>query len=92
MPLIAGKILIGFVVGTLIGMTGLGGGVFCCPSSFLDCTFPPLPPSGRTRCSISVTKIGSSLDAPAKRHGAPQSCGGAGDGQHPGFDLRGLAL
>ena len=31
MPLIAGKILIGFLVGTLIGLTGLGGGVLLLP-------------------------------------------------------------
>ena len=27
MPLLAAKILVGFVVGVLIGMTGVGGGV-----------------------------------------------------------------
>ena len=31
MPIIAAKILVGFVVGVLIGMTGVGGGVLLLP-------------------------------------------------------------
>ena len=60
MPLIAVKILIGFVVGTLIGMTGLGGGVLLLPLLIFGLHIPAIMAVGSDALFNFVTKIGSS--------------------------------
>src|SRR5579862_1733773 len=54
------KILIGFVVGTLIGMTGLGGGVLLLPLLIFVLRVPPIMAVGSDAVFNFVTKIGSS--------------------------------
>lgn len=61
MPLIAGKILIGFLVGTLIGMTGLGGGVLLLPLLIFGLHVPAIIAVGSDALFNFFTKIGSSL-------------------------------
>ncbi len=58
--LIAAKILIGFVVGTLIGMTGVGGGVLLLPLLIFVLRIPPIIAVGSDALFNFVTKIGSS--------------------------------
>jgi uncharacterized protein len=58
--LIAAKILIGFVVGTLIGMTGVGGGVLLLPVLIFILGVPPIVAVGSDALFNFVTKIGSS--------------------------------
>jgi len=58
--LIAAKILIGFGVGTLIGMTGVGGGVLLLPILIFVLRAPPLIAVGSDALFNFVTKIGSS--------------------------------
>jgi uncharacterized membrane protein YfcA len=58
--LIAAKILIGFVVGTLIGMTGVGGGVLLLPLLIFALRVPPIIAVGSDALFNFVTKIGSS--------------------------------
>jgi uncharacterized protein len=58
--LIAGKIAIGFVVGTLIGMTGVGGGVLLLPMLIFVLRIPPIMAVGSDALFNFVTKIGSS--------------------------------
>jgi uncharacterized membrane protein YfcA len=58
--LIAAKILIGFVVGTLIGMTGVGGGVLLLPILIFVLRVPPIVAVGSDALFNFVTKIGSS--------------------------------
>jgi uncharacterized membrane protein YfcA len=58
---IAIKILIGFVVGTLIGMTGLGGGVLLLPLLIFGLRVPPIIAVGSDAVFNFVTKIGSSF-------------------------------
>jgi hypothetical protein len=58
--LIAGKIAIGFVVGTLIGMTGVGGGVLLLPLLIFVLRVPPIIAVGSDALFNFVTKIGSS--------------------------------
>src|SRR5438552_16104203 len=57
---IAIKILIGFVVGTLIGMSGLGGGVLLLPILIFVLKVPPIIAVGSDAAFNFVTKIGSS--------------------------------
>ncbi|HVO79166.1 MAG TPA: sulfite exporter TauE/SafE family protein [Terriglobales bacterium] len=57
---IALKISIGFVVGTLIGMTGLGGGVLLLPLLIFGLRVPPIIAVGSDAVFNFVTKIGSS--------------------------------
>ncbi|MGO9124554.1 MAG: sulfite exporter TauE/SafE family protein [Terriglobales bacterium] len=57
--LIAGKILIGFLVGTLIGMTGIGGGVLLLPILIFVLRVPPMLAVGSDALFNFVTKIGS---------------------------------
>jgi uncharacterized membrane protein YfcA len=59
--LIASKILIGFVVGTLIGMTGVGGGVLLLPVLIFVLRVPPIIAVGSDALFNFVTKIGSIL-------------------------------
>src|SRR6202142_1245770 len=54
------KILIGFVVGTLIGMTGGGGGVLLLPGLIFVLKIPPIIAVGSDALFNFVTKIGSS--------------------------------
>ena len=57
---IAGKILVGFVVGTLIGMTGIGGGVLLLPILIFVLRVPAIIAVGSDALFNFVTKIGSS--------------------------------
>jgi len=57
---ILAKILIGFVVGTLIGMTGVGGGVLLLPILIFGLRVPPIMAVGSDALFNFVTKIGSS--------------------------------
>ena len=57
---IALKISIGFVVGTLIGMTGLGGGVLLLPLLIFGLRVPPIIAVGSDAVFNFITKIGSS--------------------------------
>ncbi len=54
------KILIGFIVGTLIGMTGLGGGVLLLPLLIFGLRVPPIVAVGSDALFNFFTKIGSS--------------------------------
>ena len=58
--LILAKIVIGFVVGTLIGMTGVGGGVLLLPILIFGLRVPPIVAVGSDALFNFVTKIGSS--------------------------------
>ena len=58
--MILAKILIGFVVGTLIGMTGVGGGVLLLPILIFGLRVPPIMAVGSDALFNFVTKIGSS--------------------------------
>ena len=56
---IAFKIFVGFVVGTLIGMTGVGGGVLLLPILIFGLGVPPIVAVGSDAAFNFVTKIGS---------------------------------
>jgi uncharacterized membrane protein YfcA len=56
---VAGKIGIGFLIGTLIGMTGLGGGVLLLPVLIFGLGVPPILAVGSDALFNFVTKIGS---------------------------------
>lgn len=58
--LIGGKVLVGFVVGTLIGMTGVGGGVLLLPVLIFVLKVPPIMAVGSDALFNFATKIGSS--------------------------------
>ena len=58
---IAIKILIGFLVGTLIGITGLGGGVLLLPILIFGLKVPPIIAVGSDALFNFITKIGSGL-------------------------------
>jgi len=60
MELLALKILIGFVVGTLIGLTGLGGGVLLLPVLIFGLKIPAIVAVGSDALFNFVTKIPSS--------------------------------
>lgn len=55
------KILVGFVVGTLIGMTGVGGGVLLLPILIFALRVPPIIAVGSDALFNFFTKIGSSV-------------------------------
>jgi uncharacterized protein len=57
--LILTKILVGFLVGTLIGMTGVGGGVLLLPILIFALKVPPIVAVGSDALFNFVTKIGS---------------------------------
>jgi uncharacterized protein len=57
---ILAKIIIGFAVGTLIGMTGVGGGVLLLPILIFALRVPPIIAVGSDALFNFVTKIGSS--------------------------------
>jgi uncharacterized protein len=58
--LIAAKIVIGFFVGTMIGMTGVGGGVLLLPILIFTLHLPPIVAVGSDALFNFLTKIGSS--------------------------------
>jgi uncharacterized membrane protein YfcA len=58
--LILAKIFIGFAVGTLIGMTGVGGGVVLLPILIFVLRVPPIMAVGSDALFNFVTRIGSS--------------------------------
>ncbi len=60
MELFALKILIGLLVGTLIGMTGLGGGVLLLPILIFGLRIPAIVAVGSDAAFNFITKIGSS--------------------------------
>src|SRR5580658_11383797 len=55
------KILIGFVVGTLIGLTGLGGGVLLLPLLIFGLRVPPIIAVGSDALFNFFTKIPATL-------------------------------
>jgi uncharacterized protein len=61
MELITLKIVIGFVVGTLIGLTGLGGGVLLLPILIFGLRVPAIMAVGSDALFNFLTKIPSSL-------------------------------
>ena len=61
MPLLAGKILVGFVVGVLIGMTGVGGGVLLLPVLIFGLRVPPIIAVGSDALFNFFTKIPAGL-------------------------------
>jgi len=58
---IAGKVLIGFITGTLIGMTGLGGGVLLLPLLIFVLKVPPIRAVGSDALFNFLTKIPTSI-------------------------------
>jgi len=61
MPLLATKILVGFVVGVLIGMSGVGGGVLLLPVLIFGLRVPPIMAVGSDALFNFFTKIPASL-------------------------------
>jgi uncharacterized membrane protein YfcA len=61
MPLIAVKILVGFVVGVLIGMTGIGGGVLLLPILIYGLGIPAIVAVGSDAMFNFFTKIPAGL-------------------------------
>jgi uncharacterized protein len=61
MPVLAVKIFVGFVVGVLIGMTGVGGGVLLLPVLIFGLRVPPLMAVGSDALFNFFTKIPASL-------------------------------
>jgi len=61
MELLLAKILIGFVVGTLIGLTGLGGGVLLLPTLIFGLHIPAIIAVGSDALFNFITKIPASI-------------------------------
>src|SRR6202140_3925365 len=61
MPVLATKILVGFVVGVLIGMSGVGGGVLLLPILIFGLKVPPIMAVGSDALFNFFTKIPASL-------------------------------
>jgi uncharacterized membrane protein YfcA len=61
MPIIATKILVGFVVGVLIGLTGVGGGVLLLPVLIYGLGYPPIIAVGSDALFNFFTKIPAGL-------------------------------
>ena len=61
MSLIAAKIMVGFVVGVLIGMTGVGGGVLLLPVLIFGLRVPAIMAVGSDALFNFFTKIPASL-------------------------------
>ncbi len=57
--LIVAKIVVGFLVGTLIGMTGVGGGVLLLPILIFALHLPPIIAVGSDALFNFLTKLGS---------------------------------
>src|SRR3984957_15000480 len=71
MPLITAKILVGFVVGVLIGLTGVGGGVLLLPVLIYGLGVPAIIAVGSDAVFNFFTKIPAGLlplkKGPARR-------------------------
>jgi uncharacterized membrane protein YfcA len=61
MPLIAIKIIVGFVVGVLIGLSGVGGGVLLLPILIFGLRVPPIVAVGSDALFNFFTKIPAGL-------------------------------
>src|SRR6202163_1723117 len=61
MPLLAAKILVGFVVGVLIGLTGIGGGVLLLPILIFGLRVPAIVAVGSDALFNFFTKIPAGL-------------------------------
>src|ERR1700755_1965426 len=61
MEMITAKILVGFVVGVLIGLTGVGGGVLLLPVLIFGLRVPPIVAVGSDALFNFFTKIPASL-------------------------------
>jgi uncharacterized membrane protein YfcA len=61
MELLLAKILIGFIVGTLIGLTGLGGGVLLLPTLIFGLRVPAIIAVGSDALFNFLTKIPASI-------------------------------
>jgi len=61
MPVIAAKILVGFVVGVLIGLTGVGGGVLLLPVLIYVLGYSPIVAVGSDAVFNFFTKIPAGL-------------------------------
>ncbi len=61
MPMLAVKILVGFVVGVLIGLSGVGGGVLLLPILIFGLKVPPILAVGSDALFNFFTKIPASL-------------------------------
>ena len=61
MALLAAKILVGFVVGVLIGMSGVGGGVLLLPVLIFGLRVPAIVAVGSDALFNFFTKIPASL-------------------------------
>ena len=61
MDLLLLKILIGFTVGTLIGLTGLGGGVLLLPLLIFGLHVPPIIAVGSDAMCNFFTKIPATI-------------------------------
>src|ERR1700735_1853058 len=61
MPLLAAKILVGFGVGVLIGMTGVGGGVLLLPVLIFGLRVPAIVAVGSDALFNFFTKIPAGL-------------------------------
>lgn len=61
MPLLTAKILVGFVVGVLIGLTGVGGGVLLLPMLIFGLQVPAIVAVGSDALFNFFTKIPASL-------------------------------
>jgi uncharacterized protein len=61
MPILASKILVGFVVGILIGLTGVGGGVLLLPVLIFGLQVPAIVAVGSDALFNFFTKIPASL-------------------------------
>ena len=61
MELVLAKVLIGFGVGTLIGLTGLGGGVLLLPILIFGLRVPPIVAVGSDALFNFLTKIPASI-------------------------------
>src|SRR5438270_11717109 len=61
MEMIVLKIVIGFLVGTMIGLTGLGGGVLLLPLLIFVLHVPAIMAVGSDAVFNFITKIGSSI-------------------------------
>ena len=77
------KSLVGFVVGALIGMTGVGGGVLLLPILIFGLGVPPMLAVGSDALFNFVTKIGASASTCAKAQ-----CGSRWSWRSPSAALR----
>src|ERR1700736_2551753 len=66
MPLLAAKILVGFVVGVLIGLTGVGGGVLLLPILIFGLRVPAIIAVGSDALFNFFTKIPAGILHPRK--------------------------